>query len=410
MALIDMVSEITDLVPALGRVRSRRLINRAWKYVQDSCLWSFQLQQGEWSTPSITTAGTFSVTLGQNTVTGDADASAAWLALPFYWRTTIQQFRAMGYSVYSVIAMNGNGSIAFGTVTDEGFGQTPGTYTVPILDSTGSGSGGQAQITVDGNGEVSQPPIILENGSGYVNPYVNFNEGGGPAQFTWSQFQVLTLDHPFVDPLPFYTGVAYQMYWAYIAMPPGFKRFLSVSDMFDCWTMDVWTSRRTLDYYDPARLVASNPTVCASLGIDSRGRGTATPSSTLNQMLIEMYPYPTYPISYHWYGVVEFPYLTNNSDTLPPPIDEEVVTQKALTWAYRDAEARKDIMSAKGSNGNYLGLKDASERDFLYRLKTLRLLDKEACDSYLSNMKHATRNFDRAYFNSQTLSSGPWGG
>ena len=43
MALIDMSSEITDLVPALGRVRARKLINRALKIVQDSCLWSFQL-------------------------------------------------------------------------------------------------------------------------------------------------------------------------------------------------------------------------------------------------------------------------------------------------------------------------------------------------------------------------------
>ena len=81
MALVDMSSEITDLVPALGRVRSRKLINRAWKIVQDSCLWSFQLQQGSFSTPPITTGGTVSCTLGSNQVTGDAVASAAWLAL-----------------------------------------------------------------------------------------------------------------------------------------------------------------------------------------------------------------------------------------------------------------------------------------------------------------------------------------
>ncbi len=334
MALIDMTSELTDLVPALGRVRARKLINRAWKYVQDSCLWSFQLQTGSFSTPSVTTAGTFSVTLGQSTVTGDANASAAWLALPFYWRPTVQQIRAMGYSVYSVIAM----------------------------DST-------------------NPNAV-----------------------------VLTLDRPFTDPLPFYTGVAYQMYGAYIAMPMGFKRFLSMSDMFDVWTMDLWTSRRTLDYYDPARLVASNPTVCAALGADRRGAGTTTPSATLNQPLFEMYPYPTYPISYSWYGVVEFPYLVNNSDTLPYPIDEEVVTQKALTWAYRDSEARKDIMAAKGSDANYGNLKRMSETDFLARLKTLRLLDRDAVDSYLANMKNATRNWDKAYFNSQIMYGGPWGG
>ena len=335
MALVDMSSEITDLVPALGRVRARKLINRAWKIVQDSCLWSFQLAQGSFSTPPITTAGTMTCTLGSNQVTGDAVASAAWLALPFYWRATTQQFRAQGYSVYSVIA----------------------------LDST-------------------NPAAV-----------------------------VLTLDRNFTDPLPFYSGVAYQMYGAYIPMPVGFKRFLSVADMFDCWTMDIWTPRRTLDYYDPPRLVSSNPTVCAPLGADRRGAGTATPSATLNQQLIELYPYPTYPIAYQWYAVIEAPYLVNNSDTLPPPIDEEVVTQKALTWAYRDAEARKDIMAAKGSAGNYLGLKKESETDFLTRLKTLRLLDRDAVDSYQANVSMATQGFtNRAYFNSQTMSSGPWRG
>lgn len=334
MALIDMVSELTDLVPALGRVRARKLINRAWKYVQDANMWSFQLQQGSFSTPSVTTAGAASFTLGSTQVTGNAAASAAWLALPSYWAATRQQFRAQGYSVYSIIA----------------------------LDAT-------------------NPSAV-----------------------------VLTLDRPFTDPLPFYTGVAYQMYGAYIAMPMGFKRFLSMADMFDVWTMDLWTTRRTLDYYDPARLVASNPTVCAPLGADRRGAGTTTPSATLNQPLFEMYPYPTYPISYQWYGVIENPDLVNNSDTLPPPIDEEVVTQKALTWAYRDSEARKDIMAAKNSDGNYLALKKSSEDDFLIRLKTLRLLDRDQVDSYLANMKHATRNFEKAYFNSLIMRSGPWGG
>lgn len=411
MALIDMVSEITDLVPKLGRVRARRLINRAWKIVQDSCLWSFQLQQGSFSTPSITTEGTVSCTLGSAQVTGDVNASAAWLALPFYWRATTQQWRAQGYSVYSVIAMAGNGIIAFGTTSSEGSGQTPGTYTVSILDGASpGGSGGQAEITVGSNGEVTAPPVILNGGSGYITPYILFSEGGTPATFTFSQFQVLTLDRNFTDPLPFYTGVAYQMYGAYIPMPVGFKRLLSMSDMFDVWTMDIWTSRRTLDYYDPARLVSSNPTVCAPLGADRRGAGTSTPSATINQQLLEMYPYPTYPIAYQWYAVIEWPYLINNTDTLPPPIDEEVVTQKALTWAYRDTEARKDIMAAKESGGNYLDLKKYSEEDFLARLKTLRLLDRDAVDSYLSDMKKATRNWQQAYFNSQTMSSGPWGG
>jgi hypothetical protein len=89
----------------------------------------------------------------------------------------------------------------------------------------------------------------------------------------------------------------------------------------------------------------------------------------------------------------------NLSDTLPYPIDEELVTQKALTWAYRDAEARRDIMAAKGTVGNFLGLKKQSEEDFLTRLKTLRLLDRDAVDSYMVDMKAATSGFIIPYYN-----------
>ncbi len=329
---VDMVSEITDLVPALSRIRAKKLINRAWKIVQDSMLWSFQLQQGGFSTPNISTGGSVTVAIGSNQVTGDAAASAQWLALPIYWSPTTQQFRAQGYSVYNVIAMN-----------------------------------------------AANPAAV-----------------------------VLTLDRPFVDPLPFFSGVAYQMYQAYQPMPKGFKRFLTCVDMFDQWSMDIWTARRTEDLLDPAREIASNPWAMMPLGRDMRGAGTINASATLGQMLYEMYPYPTTEIAYQWYAVIEAPYLVNNSDTLPYPIDEEVVTQKALTWAYRDAEARKDIMAAKGSNGNYLALKKESEGDFLARLKTLRLLDRDAVDSFMVDMKGAVQGFTNPYYNSTVMRSSPF--
>jgi hypothetical protein len=335
MAYVDMFSEITELVPALSRIRAKKLINRAFKHVQDSSLWSFQLQQGSFSTPSVTTSGTCTFSLGSNQVTGDATASAAWLALPFYWRATTQQIRAQGYSVYSVIGLNS-----------------------------------------------TNPNAV-----------------------------VLTLDRLFTDPLKSFSGVAYQMYQAYIPAPVGFKRWLSVSDMFDQWSMDIWASRRTADMTDSARQIASNPRAMLPLGTDRRGAGTPNASATLNQQLYELYPYPTAQIGYQWYAVVEWPYLANNSDTLPPQITEDVVIQKALTWAYRDAESRKDILSAKGSNGNYLALKKQSEEDFLSRLKTLRLLDRDAVDAFQVDMKAATRGFSSsAFFNSRTMVSGPWGG
>ena len=312
--LIDMVSELEKLVPGLSRIRAKTLVNRAFQYVQDSCLWSFQLQRGGFSTPEVTTAGTISCTLGQNTITGDSVASAAWIAQPLYWAPTLQQIRAQGFSIYSVIAM-----------------------------------------------DITNPSAV-----------------------------VLTLDRPFVDPLPFFTGVGYQMFQAYIAAPPRFKRWLTIADMFNCWALDIWTARRTIDLRDPARLYTSNPAMALAMGQDLRGGGTPNQSATYQQQLYELYPNPQTEIAYQTYFVQDWPQLVSNSDTLPPPIDDEVVTQKALTWAYRDAESRKDVMAAKGSGGNYLALKKDSEEDFLVRLKTLRLKDRDAVDSYFADMKSAT--------------------
>lgn len=318
-----MFSELEELVPGMSRPRAKKLINRAWKYVQDSCLWSFQLGQGGFSTPEVTTAGSISCSIGSNTVTGDAVASAAWTALPFYWSPTVQQIRAQGFSIYSVIA----------------------------IDTT-------------------TPTAV-----------------------------VLTLDRPFVDPLPFFTGVGYQMFQAYIPAPVGFKRWLTIADMFNCWALDLWTSRRTIDLRDPARLYTSNPAMALGLGQDRRGAGTVNRSATFGQQLYELYPNPQTEISYQTYYVAEAPYLVANDDTLPDPIDEEVVTQKALTWAYRDAEARRDVMAAKGTVGNYLGLKKDSEADFLTRLKTLRIIDRDAVDSYMADMKSSLASRGMPYFN-----------
>jgi len=121
-----------------------------------------------------------------------------------------------------------------------------------------------------------------------------------------------------------------------------------------------------------------------------------------------MDPYPTTEIAYQWYAVIDWPPLVNNSDTLPPQITEEVVVQKSLTWAYRDAESRKDIMAAKGSGGNYLALKKQAEEDFLIRLKTLRLLDRDAVDSFMVDLNQSSRGFIKPWYNSSSMRSSPF--
>lgn len=327
MALIDLVSELAEATPTLSRIYARTLINRAWRYIQDSSLWSFQCQQMGWSTPQLLSAGSISIPapgIGATTVIGDATASAAWLALPFYFAPTKQQIRANGYSIYSIIAM-----------------------------------------------DATNPSAV-----------------------------VLTLDRPFIDPLPFYTGVGYQMFQAYIAAPKRFKRFLDVADLFNCWSLDVWTSRRSVDMGDPARLYTSNPTAMLGIGTDQRGQGTINASATLGQMLYELYPNPSTAISYQAYFVADAPELVNNSDTLPYPVTQDVVLEKAKTYAYEWAEGRKDIMSAKGSGANYVALKREAEATFQARLKSLRLLDKDQVDAFMVQRNSFMCQYKLPYFNS----------
>lgn len=326
MALIDMVSELAEAIPALDRVYARTLVKRAFRVMRDSNLWSFQLTQGGFSTPNVMTAGSISVPggIGSTTIVGDATASAAWLSLPFYFSPTVQQIRARGYSIYSIIAL-----------------------------------------------DVTNPNAVI-----------------------------LTLDRPFIDPLPFTTGVGYQMFQAYIAAPKGFKRWLNMADMFNCWPMDIWTSRRTANMVDPARLYTSNPICVFGLGTDQRGAGTVNASATLGRQLFELYPNPSTAISYQTYYVSDGPDLVNNSDELPYPITQDVVLEKAKTYAYEWAEARKDVMAAKGSGANYLMLKREAEATFQTRLKTLRLLDKDAVDAFNINMNSYMAQFRAPYFNS----------
>ena len=323
---IDMKSELSQAIPGLSRIYAGTLINRAWRVVRDSNLWSFQLQNDGFSTPGVTTAGSITISggIGSTTIIGDATATAAWQSLPLYFAPTLQQIRATGYSIYNVIAYN-----------------------------------------------------LTSNA-----PYAT-----------------LTLDRPFIDPLPSYSGVGYQMFQAYIPAPPNFKRWLTVADMFNCYALDIWASRRTIDLTDPARLYTSNPSCIVGIGTDQRGAGTINASATLGQQLYELYPTPSTAISYQTYYVVTGADLVNNSDTLPYPITESVVLDKARTYAYEFAEARKDIMVAKGSGANYLALKKDAEGSFLARLKTIRLVDKDQVDSFQIRMAAAMSGFRSPFFN-----------
>jgi hypothetical protein len=60
-------------------------------------------------------------------------------------------------------------------------------------------------------------------------------------------------------------------------------------------------------------------------------------------------------------------------------------------------------MASKGSGANYLLLKKEAEATFLTRLKTLRLIDKDAVDAFNINMNAFMGGFRMPFFNSRSM-------
>ena len=120
MAFADMKAELVGMVPKLSYVYAGTLINRAWGKIRDLGGWSFQFGEGGFYSPNLISAGTVSVTFASTTVTGDANASAAWLNVinPLL---TLRQFRVLGFSIYNIVAVDATNPSAIKLTLDRPF-------------------------------------------------------------------------------------------------------------------------------------------------------------------------------------------------------------------------------------------------------------------------------------------------
>ena len=321
MSFSSMTQELLGTISGtnLGLVKTK--INEAFTLIQDEQVWSFQLQTGGWLTPgllggqtaSFLSPGTISIQPFTNQMTGDAVATAAWYGAsnPFI---TQYQIRVPYYDIYNIIAIGGNGTIAYATIFTAGAGQAPGTYVVPVLDNGGPGVGGSFSIIVAANGEVTSSPTLIGAGSGYLNPYIAFSEGGTPATFTVAQIAVLTLDRLWTSPAQISSGyMAYQCYFPY---PAGYRRTYAIRDLINNVPMD-WHSltQASLAEIDPQRTDFSNPEFVVYYSPDTR-----TGSSTYGQELAELWQHPLTQLSYSCQWQVLWPSLVNPQDTVPSPL------------------------------------------------------------------------------------------
>ena len=109
MAFQDLVAELRGCVPKLPYAYSKTLVNRAWKTVRESGLWSFNIFTSSWTSPPMITVGTMTATTGSPAILFDAAAVAAinasQLATP-YSLITQRQVRVLAGGLYSLIAYN----------------------------------------------------------------------------------------------------------------------------------------------------------------------------------------------------------------------------------------------------------------------------------------------------------------
>jgi hypothetical protein len=380
-------------IPGMNLGLAKTRLNEAFLKIQNENCFSFQCITGGWLTPNIlggpnaqsqlASPGTITVASFTNTITGDAVATAAWNSVTSPPLLTQQQIRVPSYSLYNIIAQGNNGTVAYATVLTSGSGQTPGTYTVPVLDPS-IGAGATVSITVNANGTVTFPPIVLTVGSNYTTPYITFSHGGTPATFSVTLIATLKIDRLWMEPIQNNSG--YLLYQAYYACPPGFKKWDNIRDTFNDQMMDWWSYSQTdLAEIDPQRETFSQPAYVVPYQIDNRPG-----SATLGQFLVELWPHPTSQLPYTYMCQCNWPPLQNPGDTLPYPISEELVKERAFEMASLWKEQQKGDEMERGSGANWQFLAKAHHEEYKDLLRQVRNMDRNLVDLYFTK---ARRNY-----------------
>ena len=114
MAFQDYVAELAGYVPRVPIPLAKTLVNRAWRDIRDSRLWSFLVAEGNLISPQIIVSGSVAVTQYQPIITFDAPARAAIAALPAGGPVVTQcHFRVGGGGpLFSIFGYNGGTGVA----------------------------------------------------------------------------------------------------------------------------------------------------------------------------------------------------------------------------------------------------------------------------------------------------------
>jgi hypothetical protein len=386
MSFQNLIQDVLGTIPGMNRGLAATRINEAYTKIQMENVWSFQNITGGWLTPSLLggpndsflSPGTITVVPFTTTITADSVATAAWTAtVPYPPLLTQQQIRIPTFSLYNIIALGNNGTVAYATILNGGSSQTPGTYVVPVLDPA-TGAGATLSITVNANGTVTEPPIVLTVGSNYTTPYVTFSHGGIPATFSVTLIATITIDRPWVEPPQ--NSSNYALYQAYYPVPSGFRKWMDIRDTQNNQPMD-WSSMTQIDLAeeDPQREIFDQPTNVVPYGTDTRPG-----SATYGNLLVELWPHPISQLSYTFQCQCNLPPLVNPNDTIAYPLSEELVRQRAYEMCCLWKESQKGDEMERGSGANWQFLAKAYHEEYKDLLRQARIADRNLMELYFT--------------------------
>jgi hypothetical protein len=386
-SLYKLANRITGEVTGVDLDLCMWKMQEALTSIYDEVDWAFQrtITYANWLCPGqVANSGTFTVTPYSNTVTADTAASQqinTYTAQAGSALLTTLQYRDPAYSIYNIVGVGGDGTTSYVTVLTAGSSQTPGTYTLNVLDAAATGVGGTVQVVVNPDGTVTLPPVVLTAGSGYQVPYITLAEGGTPATFQVFQNLVLTLDRPWLEPTSG-PGQPYMIYQVYFVAPVlNFHKFIEMRDTTNSAPLNFWDiNQAELAIRDPQRTEFTNSSYCVPAGFDYRP-GTATPGYPMFELWPQQLDYLPYSFSYRQKGLPGYPagvpesFQDFQTYVLPPPITQNLLGWKTKEVLYQYKEAQRDKQAARGSGANWLLLAQYAAKEYARVLDKLIAID-----------------------------------
>jgi len=185
----------------------------------------------------------------------------------------------------------------------------------------------------------------------------------------------LTLDRPYTDVSG--VGQPYSIFQCYYAAPfQDFWRWINIRDIINFNNLNINGTRKQVDEMDPQRTLFYLPTWVVPYQNDMNPL-----SPTYTWPLFELWGQPQYTLTYQLYGIRRGAPLVLDTDTLPPPIGEDVVIALAQAYAYQWAEGNKGDMP-RNAGSDYKFLIGAAMAEHKRLLRDYRRADRELIDNY----------------------------